>query len=47
SALDLTQSYMQYCYPHDVDLPDAYENLIIDALRGDQTFFNDADEVGA
>jgi len=47
SALDLTQSYMQYCYPHDVDLPDAYENLIIDALRGDQTFFNDADEVDA
>lgn len=47
STLELEDSYMQYCYPHDVDLPDAYQNLILDALRGDQTFFNDADEVDA
>lgn len=45
--LILEESYMQYCYPHDKDLPDAYERLIVDALKGDQTFFNDADEVDA
>ncbi|MEI8232668.1 MAG: glucose-6-phosphate dehydrogenase [bacterium] len=43
----LEDSYMQYCYPIGVDLPDAYEKLIVDALRGDQTFFNDANEVDA
>lgn len=41
------ESYMQYCYPRDKDLPDAYERLIIDAVRGDQTFFNDSREVEA
>ena len=46
-TVELEDSYMQFCYPHDKDLPDAYEKLIIDALRGDQTFFNDADEVDA
>lgn len=45
--LILEESYMQYCYPRDVDLPDAYEKLIINALRGDQTYFNDAGEVDA
>lgn len=44
--LALEESYMQFCYPHK-DLPDAYERLIVDALRGDQTFFNDAAEVDA
>lgn len=43
----LEESYMQYCYPHDADLPDAYERLLVDAIRGDQTFFNDAAEVDA
>jgi glucose-6-phosphate 1-dehydrogenase len=43
----LEESYMQYCYPHDQDLPDAYERLIVDALKGDQIFFNDANEVNA
>lgn len=43
----LQESYMQYCYPHTKDLPDAYERLLIDALNGDQTFFNDAEEVDA
>lgn len=47
SVQALEESYMQYCYPTIVDLPDAYERLIIDALRGDQTFFNDAAEVDA
>lgn len=46
-SLELVESYMQFCYPHNVDLPDAYEKLIIDAIRGDQTYFNDADEVDA
>ncbi len=46
-TLELEDSYMQYCYPRGVDLPDAYEKLIVDALKGDPTFFNDADEVDA
>ncbi|KKU44895.1 MAG: Glucose-6-phosphate 1-dehydrogenase [Microgenomates group bacterium GW2011_GWA2_46_7] len=46
-TLELEDSYMQFCYPHNLDLPDAYEKLIIDALRGDQTYFNDANEVDA
>jgi len=46
-TLELEESYMQFCYPHDIDLPDAYEKLIIDALRGDQTYFNDANEIDA
>lgn len=45
--MELQESYMQYCYPHTTDLPDAYERLIVDALKGDQTFFNDASEVDA
>jgi glucose-6-phosphate 1-dehydrogenase len=44
---ELKESYMQYCYPHTANLPDAYERLIIDALRGEQMFFNDASEVDA
>jgi len=45
--MKVEESYMQYCYPRDKDLPDAYERLIIDAIRGDQTFFNDSREVEA
>ncbi len=46
--LKLEESYMQFCYKRlGHDLPDAYERLIVDALHGDQTFFNDADEVDA
>lgn len=45
--LQLDESYMQYCYPKTHDLPDAYERLIMDAIRGDQTFFNDSREVEA
>ena len=44
---ELQESYMQYCYPHAHDLPDAYERLIIDAIKGEQMFFNDASEVDA
>lgn len=48
--LDLEPKFMQFCYPittHTHYLPDAYERLICDAIRGDQTFFNDAEEVEA
>lgn len=46
--LALTPSYMQFCYKHLTDeLPDPYERLLIDALRGDQTFFIDAPEAEA
>ena len=45
--LKVEEAYMQYCYPRDKDLPDAYERLIIDAIHGDQTFFNDSREVEA
>jgi glucose-6-phosphate 1-dehydrogenase len=46
--LKLQESYMQYCYRlTSPTLPGAYERLLIDALRGDQTFFNDAPEVEA
>lgn len=40
-------TYMQFCYRQDMPhyLPDAYERLISDAIKGDQTFFNDATEV--
>ncbi len=46
--LQLTPAYMQFCYKHVAGQPgDPYEKLIYDALRGDQTFFNDAPEVEA
>ncbi len=49
-TLELEPEYMQFCYRLDPDghiLPDPYEKLISDAIRGDQTFFNDAEEVEA
>lgn len=45
--LELDYSYMQYHYRFVDQLPDAYEKLISDCIRGDQTFFNDASEVEA
>lgn len=48
--IDLEETYMQFCYksdPHGHTLPDPYERLISDAIRGDQTFFNDAQEIEA
>lgn len=48
--IELEETYMQFCYqsdPHGHTLPDPYERLISDAIRGDQTFFNDAQEVEA
>ena len=46
----LQPEYMQYCYrynPHTHNIPDPYERLLVDTIRGDQTFFNDAEEVEA
>lgn len=46
----LQPEYMQYCYrvdPGSHYIPDPYERLITDTIRGDQTFFNDAKEVEA
>lgn len=41
---------LDYCYVHDpqaTESPSAYEHLLLDALRGDPTFFARADEVEA
>lgn len=46
-TLTLEESYMQYCYAPGTNLPSEYEHLILDALNGEQTFFNDADEIDA
>ncbi len=46
----LQPEYMQYCYridPHTHYVPDPYERLLVDTIRGDQTFFNDAAEIEA
>lgn len=46
----LEPEYMQFCYkldPHIHYIPDPYERLLTDTIRGDQTFFNDAAEVEA
>lgn len=48
--IKLQPEYMQYCYridPHTHYIPDPYERLLVDTIRGDQTFFNDAEEVEA
>lgn len=46
----LEPEYMQFCYKIDPSthyIPDPYERLLTDTIRGDQTFFNDAKEVEA
>lgn len=46
----LDSEYMQFCYkldPHSHYIPDPYERLITDTIRGDQTFFNSAQEIEA
>lgn len=48
--LALDPTYMQFSYkqdPHFRGLPDPYEKLLMDALMGNQTFFNDAFEIEA
>lgn len=44
----LDPTFMQFCYrqdPHFHSFPDPYERLIFDAIKGDQTFFNDHREI--
>lgn len=44
----LEEAHMQFCYKYLSNrLPDAYEQLLADAVLGDQTFFNDAKEIEA
>lgn len=46
----LEPAYMQFCYKgdiHDHIIPDPHERLLMDTIHGDQTFFNDAQEVEA
>ncbi len=47
-TMELEPAYMQFCYK-DLSNPlvDPYEHLIGDTIIGDQTFFNDAEEVEA
>lgn len=48
--LELEDEYMQFCYklePHSHYIPDPYERLLTDTIRGDKTFFNTAEEVEA
>lgn len=48
--LELENEYMQFCYrldPHSHYIPDPYERLLTDTIRGDKTFFNTAEEVEA
>jgi glucose-6-phosphate 1-dehydrogenase len=46
---ELQPEYMQYCYPQGPlgshALVDPYEKLIFDAIKGEQIFFNEAEEV--
>jgi glucose-6-phosphate 1-dehydrogenase len=46
--LKLEEEYLQYCYRHKgLRLSNPYHRLLVDAIRGDQTFFIDAPEVEA
>ncbi len=50
AEMNLENSYMQFCYRQERGghaFPDPYDRLIMDTIRGDQTFFNDAAEVEA
>jgi len=49
-TMELEENFLQYCYraenPMDAHaIPDPYEKLILDAIKGDQTFFADAEEI--
>lgn len=51
-SVKLEENFLQYCYRSDSSshshfTPDPYEKLILDAIRGDQTFFADAEEIEA
>src|SRR3989338_5489453 len=47
---ELNENFMEFCYRHikgNHNLLDPHERLLYDAIRGEQTFFNDAEEVEA
>lgn len=49
-TLELEPSWMEFCYrldPHTHYIPDPYERLLVDTIKGDKTFFNTAEEVEA
>ncbi len=48
--IEVEKQNMQFCYhqhPAQHAYPDPYERLILDVIKGDQTFFNDAEEIEA
>lgn len=46
--IKLEPTAMEFCYKElNAQLPDPYERLLSDTIRGDQTFFNDAQEIEA
>jgi glucose-6-phosphate 1-dehydrogenase len=45
--LNTPNSSTQFIKPRTGDEPDAYQRLMLDALAGDQTYFNDAAEIDA
>lgn len=50
NSLEFEETYMQFCYKHDLGihaLPDPYERLLSDVIKGDQTFFVSSNEVEA
>jgi glucose-6-phosphate 1-dehydrogenase len=46
-GIAMKPEYMQFCYSDPERLTDPYERLLVDALKGDQTFFIDAPEAEA
>ena len=49
-TMELEENFLQYCYRAENPtaahaIPDPYEKLILDAIKGDQTFFADAEEI--
>ena len=47
-GVTIEPTYMRFCYRNlSSELTDPYERLIVDAIQGDQTFFNDAPEIEA
>lgn len=52
NEIALEENFLQFCYRQESigqnhSLPDPYEKLILDAIKGDQTFFADREEIEA
>lgn len=45
--VEVEPAFMQFCYKYLGVLTDPYEKLIVDVMKGDQTFFIDAPEIEA